>query len=427
MKKKLYELFVYISLFLTNVSVKINSHKLCAFIIWLNVRKLKIIRSNSKNPKKILVFPKSNGTEDLIESFKNKKSNIIFFLLPRNFLKKIFSNFFDKSYETDYFTKLTKLKDINKKNAYINFLTLTFKYLENFIHLDGFISFNLFYYAEKYFEEVCKNLNTKFIIIHKESALNISEEAKAPIIYGKYNNKSLSYKISVYSESQKKILIKSKIANKKQIVVNGAPRSDYAFSLRKITPQKKIIVYYLIEKNRSSNELSSYKKSNWNKLYNQTLQYLFEFAKKNQNIQIILKGKIGAHTKDQFTKNTLPKNCYYVDGGAGHTFLKNASVVIAFNSMSVFETIASNRNLIIPNFNNESKINKNILLKIKNKKYFVKSKKDFDQKIKFYLNLKYKNKKLSNVDIKTLRYFLGNTDGTSGSKLKKFLVKSLSK
>jgi len=95
--------------------------------------------------------------------------------------------------------------------------------------------------------------------------------------------------------------------------------------------------------------------------------------------------------------------------------------------MSVFEAIASNRNLIIPNFNNEAKNKKNILLKIENKKYFVKSKKQFDQKIKFYLDLKYKNKKLSSVDIKTLRYFLGNTDGTSGSKMKKFLIKSLRK
>ena len=36
----------------------------------------------------------------------------------------------------------------------------------------------------------------------------------------------------------KKILIKSKIANNNQIVVNGCPRCDYAFTLRKISPKK---------------------------------------------------------------------------------------------------------------------------------------------------------------------------------------------
>ena len=261
--------------------------------------------------------------------------------------------------------------------------------------------------------------------MHKESALNPSEEIKAPIIYGKYNDKSLSHRISVYSESQKKILIKSKIANKKQIVVNGTPRSDYAFKLRKISPKKNIIVFYLIEYNRTASVLSSDRKLNWNKLYKQTLKYLFEFAEKNPRVQIILKGKTGVHNKNQANFNNLPKNCIFIDGGVGHTFLKDASIVIAFNSTIVFETIASNRNLIIPNFNNENKVKQKYLHKIKNKKYFINSKKQFHKKMKFYLDLKYENKKLSSADMKTLKYFLGNTDATSGSNVRKFLDNAL--
>ena len=424
MKRKLYIFFVYISLALINFFVKINSPKICAFIISLNIRKLKIIKSNSKNPKKILVFPKSNGTEDIIESFTNKKSNIIFFLLPRPFLQKIFLCFFDKSYCQDYLTKLTKLKDIKKKNSYVAFLTSTFRYIEHFIQFDGFISFNLFYYAEKYFEVVCKNLNKKFIILHKESALTPLEEKKAPLIYKKFNDKSLSYKISVYSENQKKILIKSKIAYKNQVEVVGTPRSDYAFKLRKIAPKEKVIVFYLIEYSRYT-PLSGPKGKNWSKLYNQTLKYLFEFAMNNPNIQIILKGKTGVHEKGQSNLNPLPQNCRFIDGGSGHSLLRNASAVIAFNSTIVFEAIASNRNLIIPNFNGENKFYRNILHKIENKKYFVNSKIQFDKKIKLYLDLNYKNKKLSNPDIKTLKHYLGNIDATAGAKIRKFLEKTI--
>jgi len=424
MKKKLYNFFVYISLALINLFVKINSPKICAFIISLNIRKLKIIKSNSKNPKKILIFPKSNGTEDIIESFKNKKSNIIFFLLPRPFLQKIFLCFFDRSYCQDYFTKLTKLKDIKKKNSYVSFLTSTFRYVEYFIQFDGFVSFNLFYYAEKYFEEVCKNLNKKFIILHKESAFTPLEEKRAPEIYKKFNDKSLSYKVSVYSESQKKILIKSKITLKNQIAVVGTPRSDYAYRLRKIAPKEKVIVFYLIEYNRST-PISGPKVKNWSKLYNQTLKYLFEFAKNNPDIQIILKGKTGFHEKGQSNLNPLPQNCRFIDGGSGHSLLRNASVVIAFNSTIVFETIASNRNLIIPNFNGENKVYRNILHKIKNKQYFVNSKIQFNKKIKLYLDLNYKNKKLSTPDIKTLKYFLGNIDATAGAQIRKFLKKTI--
>ena len=162
-----------------------------------------------------------------------------------------------------------------------------------------------------------------------------------------------------------------------------------------------------------------------NKLYNQTLKYLFEFAKTNPDIQIVLKGKTGVHNKEQPNLNSLPQNCRFIDGGSGHSFLKNASVVIAFNSSIVFEAIASNRNLIIPNFNRENIIYKNILHKIENKKYFVYSKIQFNKKLKFYLDLKYKNKKLSKPDIKTLKYFLGNTDATAGIKMRKFFEKTI--
>ena len=69
MKKKIYKYFVNLSLILIYLSVKINSHKLCAFVIWLNMRKLKSVKSSSDNKKKILVFAKSNGKIQLVFSF----------------------------------------------------------------------------------------------------------------------------------------------------------------------------------------------------------------------------------------------------------------------------------------------------------------------------------------------------------------------
>lgn len=426
MKKKIYNYFVLISLILINLSVKIQSHKLCAIIILLNIRKSKEFRyKNIKTKRKVLVFPKSGGYEDLIESFNNEnRNNIVFFLLPRNFLKKIFSFYFGKNYEKDYYTKLKTESEIYRKKLYIRFLTSVFKYIENFTKFDAFISFNLFYYAEKYFEEVSKNLNKKFIILQKESAFTPLEEKIAPIIYKKYNDRSTSYKISVYSESQRNILIKSKVANKKQIVVNGSPRCDYAFKLRKIKPEEKNIVFYLIEYDRNKIFLKDNSK-NWKKLYNQTLNYVFDFAKNNPGVKIILKGKTGVHTRKDFKMKNFPKNCLFIEGGSGEQLLKNAKVVIGFNSTIVFEAIASNRSLIIPNFNKENVLRKNLIHEIKNSNYLVNTKKQFNEKLNIYLNSRYRNKKLSIPDIQTLKYYIGNTDGKSGKKVQKFFKKVL--
>ena len=422
MKKKIYKYLVLISLILTNLSVRIQSHKLCALIFWLNIRKIKIIKSNSNKSKNILVFPKTGGYEDLLESYRNKNdNNLNFYVLPRFFLKKIFSHYFEKKYKRDYFTKAININKKNKKKAYIKFLIKTFFSLEKFIKIDGFISFNIFYYAEKHLEEVFRVLKKKYVILHKESTFTPIEELNAERMYKKYNEKSLAFRISVYSENQKKILINSKIAVKKQIYVNGCPRSDYAFGLRKIKPKKNIIVYYLLEKRRGSNLILSKVNINWTKLYYQTLNYLIEFAKNNKNIKIILKGKIGVHKKEHFDFNALPKNICFIEGRTGEKLLKDATVVIAFNSMTVFETIASNRNLIIPNFNNENKKRKRMMLKLSNTEHFINSKNQFFKKLNFYLNSRYLNKKLSDKDKQTLKYYLGVTNGNSGKKVKNFL------
>ena len=136
------------------------------------------------------------------------------------------------------------------KKLYVISLTKIFSCLDKFINFNSFISFNIFYYAEKYLDEVCINLNKKFIVLHKESTFTPLEEKDATSVYRKNNDKSFANKISVYSKIQKDILVKSKVANKKQIIVNGCPRSDYSFKLRKSKPQNNFIVYYLIEKKR---------------------------------------------------------------------------------------------------------------------------------------------------------------------------------
>ena len=101
--------------------------------------------------------------------------------------------------------------------------------------------------------------------------------------------------------------------------------------------------------------------------------------------------------------------------------MHNSLIVIAFNSTIVLETILANRNLIIPNFNNERNLRKKFLLYIKNNKYFANNKKQFEKKMDYYLKSKYRNRKLEKSDLETLKYYVGNTDGKSGIRVQKFI------
>ena len=91
MKKFIYNFRKSLSLFLLDIALRIRNHELCALILWLNIRKLKKIKFKNKNIKKILIFSKSGGNEDLKESFQNNRNNNIIFFLDT---KKLFTNNF---------------------------------------------------------------------------------------------------------------------------------------------------------------------------------------------------------------------------------------------------------------------------------------------------------------------------------------------
>ena len=73
MWKKIYQIKHSVSYFLLFLALKFRFYNICALILWFNIHKFKEINSNTRNKKikKILIFPKSGGNEDLIEAFKN--------------------------------------------------------------------------------------------------------------------------------------------------------------------------------------------------------------------------------------------------------------------------------------------------------------------------------------------------------------------
>ena len=137
-----------VSLYFLTLALRLKAYGICAFIFWLNIHKFKNINENfkSKNLRKALVFPKSGGTEDLVEALKNKKNNeIIYYWISRKFLKIIYLHYFKNNRGNDYFTKIKGSKKISIKKFYIRSLTKIFKSLDKFLKFDALISFNIFF------------------------------------------------------------------------------------------------------------------------------------------------------------------------------------------------------------------------------------------------------------------------------------------
>jgi hypothetical protein len=417
---------VKLSCYALYILIRLRLYFLCAIIIFFNLRKFKSVKNNTLNKStKVIILSKSGGVDDLKAAFENKSNNHYeFFELPRILIKYIYFYFMkDQDYE-DYFTRDTTNEVTKRKTEYKNFMLNVFKKLNSLIDYKALVSFNIFYFAENDLPQPIQKLGKKYLVIHKES-VNSQEESLINFEnYKKHNKRFFGDKIAVYCENEKKILIDSNVLSPEQIEVVGCSRSDFSYQMRKIKPIGNQIVYFMIENNRSiTEEQAKGKLVDWKDLIMKTQDYLIEYSKKNPNIEIIFKGKKNVHLRSDLPKN-LPKNCRFSFSNSGHKFLENAKVVIAFNSTILFEAILANRNILIPIFGID--VNKLDKLIYKSPNFFVDNKDIFFQKIDNFVNNDYYQiKELNEEEKNCVQFYLGNSDGKSGERLRNFFDKNL--
>jgi len=420
-KIKIFIILNKISVILTKLFVKANLTWFLAIIFYLNLRKMDNIKTNVVK-KKVIILSKSGGIEDINSAFSNNQAldnEILFYELPRNLIKEVFKYFMSESKYADYYTIDYNDEIIEKKKNYKNFIHRLFKNLDSFFSFDALISFNLFYFAENDLPEPLQWLGKKNLVLHKESVNSVEESVINLKTYSTMNKKFLGDKVAVYCENEKKILIDSNVLKLNQVEVIGCARSDYSFKLRSQKPSHNQIVYFMIENNRSASEkMLTGKLVDWSKLIKTTNSYIIEMAEQNPDLNFVFKGKKNVHSRNDLPKE-LPKNCTFLNSNPGHKFLKDANVVIAFNSTILFEAILANRNIIIPIFGEDISKVENLIYKSPN--FFITNKIDFFKKIREFVSLKYQNKPLSYEEKSCVEFYLGNSDGMSGKRLQSFL------
>lgn len=407
----------------------------------LSIKELKEL-NNKKSKKKILVFFKTSGIDDLKTAFyKNNKHNYKFYYMQRRFFRFIFDYYFKDTNIRDYYYRINNCH-LKKSLQRYNYRVAKYIFVINKIFsFKAFISFNPFYMTDREIQNICSKLKIKFIALHKECVYSPLENKIVNYLYKSKIEKFNGFSISAYSENESNLLIGSKFAKKKQVTVTGSPRCDISYIYRKLEPDQKTIVYYMIEPYRGAGwhlietfskkekkELikklrvnESIMKINWKDLANKTLKYCIKYAKDNQNIKLIIKGKQSSNSQIFIPKN-LPKNVTYINSGSGHHLLKKSKVVIAFNTTAIAEGILANRDIIIPYFNmKEMSKNKNLIIDFNNQIYKVQSEKKFYEKLNSFTNKKYFYKKLNLSEKNVLNRFVGNIDGKSSRRLSNFL------
>ena len=417
----------------------INIPKFVSLIIRLSLRKIKLI-NNSLKGKKFLVLHKANGTEEIINAYRKKKSKNIYYELKRNALKTI-CNYFIKDL-IDYNYKSYLKEHDQKKSDYRMFLEKVFTDIKSKEQIYGIINFNIFYKSDFELAKVCKKLNIKLITFHKEGISTPNQSENLIRIYKNLNDKYLGFKVGVTNLEEKKRITKSKICKLNQVYLIGSPKINYFYNLRSnIKENSKIsIVFFQYTKKRgnflkakSKNIYKDYRKRDhdWDSTETKTIKSLIDICKKfKKEVQVVFKIRENTWIKPNiFERVKIPDNFKIISSASSFWHLKNSDVVISYNSSTLIEGLAAKKIVVMPYFS--KKIDWNRSLDVRGAVKVTTNQHDFKKYIKKIVTSKkyladfYKNKKIMRSRKRIIQKYFFNSDGKADIRMLNFLEKNI--
>ncbi len=422
LKNNLYNFSNYLNEIFLSLSCRINSPYLCS-VSWNISLFLLNYKKNINTKNKILVLYKSFGSDDVEFIKKNEKNEFNFFYFPRNNLKIIFNCFFKKVKNdlTDdkYFSNNDQI-ELAKKD-YQNFLIRILKIFNKRNNFLGILSFNFRYKAEKELQIACKLTDIKFIVCQKES-LHYNDKSAITDLYIRVNSKNGPYNgdyITVYTEKFKEVLIKASICSAKKIYVVGMPRADFFF--KNIDAQKKHIL--LLMPFWKPPQILETKISFNQEMYSKNItDVILDFAQKNPQENIVIKTKMFDRTDnslDQIIQKKKIKNIILKKGGSSKNLIKDAKVVVGFQSTGLIEALILRKPIIVPFFDlNLNQTFKECTLKLDEISYYAHDRISMMRYLEDICEKKIDFPKVASIKVNNIiNHYIGNNDGNSSDKL----------
>lgn len=231
-----------INIILIPLLVKYGMVNMLCLLLIFNLKKINKIKPKQKTKYKVIVLSKSGGTDDLICSQIKYNKDIEYLQSYRSFFKNIYYSISNTKNIEDI-KNFSAEKTKTYKKEYLNFLIKFLKILKQKYKINAFIGFNYIYFAEKELHEACTQVKIPFLLLYKETVLTEIEKKYLKYVLKKTKEKFNGYKIAVYSNFAKKILIESKFVNKNKIEVVGCSRLSESFSFKKKLPKNQILYY----------------------------------------------------------------------------------------------------------------------------------------------------------------------------------------
>ncbi len=408
----------------------------------LGMYRRKMIKSRHNSGKKLIILAKSAGIEDVDAAYETENPEYPVLFLPRHLLK-ILCRYYLKGRVSDrnYFPSDPSVEAA--KIAYRKFLTEVLKSFDRLFNIGAFLQFNIVYHAERELASACRDLGIPFITAYKESLRSRTAWDLSAVVFKKVMMSYCGWKVAVYNSDAREALVKSGIIEPWQVEVTGCARLDYSHQKRFAgfcQPEDGLVLYYLISPvaglgflrkkgGTFYREEPGYNeaKHTWGNMIDKVNAAFLAVARNRPDLQFIAKGKRGvSQLQVNSLGHKLPDNVRIIRDGVGHNLLEKASVVLGFNSTTVLEAVAAGVPTIVPNiFSKDEEELLPYVIDVCEAVYCPKTAGELERLIVDLAGKDNRQSRLTSAQKKVLERLLGNPDGKSGYRLKKFIDEAM--
>ena len=424
---------------LVDLSHFLNMPLLTAVAWRLSLKEMNNISHKGSAAKKLIVLAKSGGIDDLEAAFTSLPANFKIYILPRITVRRTFLYYLEGRVSDGQY--LTTNKETERlKLEYRAYLCKVLKNFQSLFGCDALLQFNFIYHAERELAAASSELGIPFLCSYKECLRTAAFWQETEDWYQKSIGTFQGWKIAVYNEQARESIIRSGVAEPWQVETVGCARLDYSHNLRTAdatdTPRR-VVLYYLIQdtvglpyfngcfrkEGENIEERESGPRLTWCSLVQRTNAAILRFAKDNPGFDFVFKGKTGfSSIQRERLGESLPNNITVLCDGTGNHLLKQTAVVIGWNTTAVLESIASGLPTIIPMLLcDDDSFLKPYILDLNGAVIQATSPEELEQALLHAVKNQKISRELSDSQKHVLKKYLGNDDGLSGERLRKFI------
>jgi hypothetical protein len=394
---------------------------------------------------KIMMIPKDVFIEDVASSLGDCGEFVVY-SAPRSVFKAVASAFLPPVVDDNFY--VTDDPEIERcKQNYRKFLESMWGAFEKLLKIDGVITGNYSYYAERELATALEKRGVPFIALHKE---NMKSSGRVDFFLDVYRDRRGPFtgrRIVVYNEVERDVQVRAGVAAPQQITVCGMPRLDrmhqwrrrnagrrqasgdgsqvmlFSFTARTGLPRmgRKIRAGFSSAGERLDESLE---RLSWSTLFRDTHRTFVRFARENPDVRVVIKTKPrerewGPVEEALGASSERPKNLRVVRGGNPFDLIAASDVVCGFNTTGLLEAVAAGIPVVVPWFGEvlDPEMQRYTIELGHAVEYATSAQNLLEQLYKYTSTPALISEELDADKLSALQYWCGNSDGEAGQRV----------